>query len=243
VKQAGAFDSTVNANGDSPEDRNSRGEGEVTPAWKNLPVIAEERAEVSKAQDNIDSILKKRPQIQMLDHWADQPRPQRKTIPSPENTFSSDMDGYSDLDENGTGRQNPGNRPRVLFPTIWNRTGLLTARVIGTTSAPGAGLGFGYRAGGDFDSLTLTSTTRNYFLAAGGAVPRCLLVPRFTGPHLWASLGFVSASRGSRWAAANSFPLVPCRGGIIATSTSTTLTFETLNVFNSRVTTSILNAQ
>lgn len=105
VKQAGAFRIDVNENGDSARVTVIRGEGEVTAGGKTYPVHAEERAEFT-GTDNIDSHFERAPAPDGLDTWADQ-RDRREDNSVSGKYVSRDMDGYSDLDENGTWQDEP----------------------------------------------------------------------------------------------------------------------------------------
>src|SRR6266481_9253623 len=105
VKQAGAFRIDVNDNGDSARVTVIRGEGEVTAAGKTYPVHAEERAEFT-GTDNIDSHFERAPAPDGLDTWADQ-RDRREDNSVSGKYVSRDMDGYSDLDENGSWQDEP----------------------------------------------------------------------------------------------------------------------------------------
>jgi len=105
VKQAGAFRIDVNENGDSARVTVIRGEGEVTAAGKTYPVHAEERAEFT-GTDNIESHFERAPAPDGLDTWADQ-RDRREDNSVSGKYVSRDMDGYSDLDENGSWQDEP----------------------------------------------------------------------------------------------------------------------------------------
>jgi hypothetical protein len=105
VKQAGAFRIDVDESGDSARVTVIRGEGEVAAGGKTYPVHAEERAEFT-GTDNVESHFERAPGPDGLDAWADQRN--RKEDNSVSGKYvSRDMDGYSDLDENGTWQEEP----------------------------------------------------------------------------------------------------------------------------------------
>jgi hypothetical protein len=105
VKQAGAFRIDVNENGDSARVTVIRGEGEVTAGGKTYPVHTEERAEFT-GTDNIESHFERAPGPDGLDTWADQ-RDRKEDNSVSGKYVSPDVDGRSDLDENGTWQEEP----------------------------------------------------------------------------------------------------------------------------------------
>ena len=105
VKQAGAFRIDVNENGDSARVTVIRGEGEVAAGGKTYPVHAEERAEFT-GTDNIESHFERAPGPDGLDTWADQ-RDRKEDNSVSSKYVSPDVDGRSDLDENGTWSEEP----------------------------------------------------------------------------------------------------------------------------------------
>ncbi|HUC54532.1 MAG TPA: DUF6600 domain-containing protein [Candidatus Cybelea sp.] len=106
VKQAGAFRIDVDESGDSARVTAIRGEGEVTAGGKTFPVHAEERGEFTGTENNIQSHFERAPGPDGLDHWADE-RDRKEDNSVSGKYVSKDMDGYSDLDENGTWQNEP----------------------------------------------------------------------------------------------------------------------------------------
>ena len=100
VKEAGAFRIDVNENGDSARVTVLRGEGEVTAGGKTYEVHPGERAEFTGA-DNIESNINRAPGPDGLDRWAAE-RDLKEDNSVSGKYVSRDMDGYSDLDDNGT---------------------------------------------------------------------------------------------------------------------------------------------
>jgi len=105
VKQAGAFRIDVNEDGNSARVTVIRGEGEVTAGGKTYPVHAEERAEFT-GTDNIESHFERAPAPDGLDTWADQ-RDRKEDNSVSGKYVSPDIEGHSDLDENGTWQEEP----------------------------------------------------------------------------------------------------------------------------------------
>jgi hypothetical protein len=105
VKQAGAFRIDVDENGDSSRVTVIRGEGEVTAGGKTYPIHAGERAEF-KGTDNVESNIDKAPGPDGLDRWSSE-RDLREENSVSSKYVSRDMDGYSDLDDNGTWNEVP----------------------------------------------------------------------------------------------------------------------------------------
>src|SRR6266700_3271457 len=100
VKEAGAFRIDVNENGDSARVTVIRGEGEVTAGGKTYEVHSGERAEFT-GTDNIESNINRAPGPDGLDRWAAE-RDLKEDNSVSGKYVSRDMDGYSDLDDNGT---------------------------------------------------------------------------------------------------------------------------------------------
>jgi uncharacterized membrane protein YgcG len=105
VKQAGAFRIDVDENGDSARVTVIRGEGEVTAGGKTYEVHAGERAEFN-GTDNIEYNINKAPGPDGLDRWAEE-RDRKEDNSVSGNYVSRDMNGYSDLDDNGSWRDEP----------------------------------------------------------------------------------------------------------------------------------------
>ena len=105
VKEAGAFRIDVNENGDSARVTVIRGEGEVTAGGKTYEVHPGERAEFT-GTDNIQYNIEKAPGPDGLDQWAaERDLKEDKSVSG--KYVSRDMDGYSDLDDYGTWRDEP----------------------------------------------------------------------------------------------------------------------------------------
>ena len=105
VKQAGAFRIDVSENGDSTRVTVIRGEGEVTAGGKTYDVHPGERAEFT-GTDNMQSNINKAPGPDGLDRWAAE-RDLKEDNSVSGKYVSREMDGYSDLDDNGTWRDEP----------------------------------------------------------------------------------------------------------------------------------------
>jgi hypothetical protein len=105
VKQAGAFRIDVNEEGNSARVTVIRGEGEVAAGGKTYPVHAEERGEFT-GTDNVESHFERAPAPDGLDTWADQ-RDRKEDNSVSGKYVSRDMDGYSDLDDNGSWQEEP----------------------------------------------------------------------------------------------------------------------------------------
>ena len=103
VKQAGAFRIDVSEDGSSSRIKVIRGEGEILADGKSYPVHAGEQAEFSGAENPTYSIVQA-PAPDGLDRWA-QERDEREDRSVSGNYVSRDMPGYSDLDDNGTWRE------------------------------------------------------------------------------------------------------------------------------------------
>jgi hypothetical protein len=105
VKEAGAFRIDVSENGDSSRVTVIRGEGEVTADGKTYPVHTEERAEFT-GTENIQSHFDRAPAPDGLDRWAaDRDLKEDNSVSG--KYVSKDMNGYGDLDDNGTWSEEP----------------------------------------------------------------------------------------------------------------------------------------
>jgi len=105
VKEAGAFRIDVNETGDSARVTVIRGEGEVTADGKTYEVHLGERAEFT-GTDNVQYNIDKAPGPDGLDRWAAE-RDLKEDNAVSGKYVSRDMDGYSDLDDYGTWRDEP----------------------------------------------------------------------------------------------------------------------------------------
>jgi hypothetical protein len=114
VKQAGAFRIDVNENGDASRVTVFRGEGEVTAGGKTYEVHAGERAEFN-GTDNIQYNVSQAPGPDGLDKWAEE-RDLREDNSVSAKYVSRDVPGYSDLDDNGSWREEPDYGP-VWYPS------------------------------------------------------------------------------------------------------------------------------
>jgi hypothetical protein len=105
VKQAGDFRIDVSENGDATRVTVVAGEGEVTAGTKTYPVHAGEQAEFT-GTDNVQSNIQPAPAPDGLDRWAAE-RDAKEDNSVSAKYVSRDMDGYSDLDQNGSWNQEP----------------------------------------------------------------------------------------------------------------------------------------
>ena len=105
VKQAGAFRVDVSEDGSSSRITAIRGEGEIIADGKSYTVHAGEQAEFNGLENPTYSIVRA-PGPDGLDRWA-QERDEREDKSVSGNYVSRDMPGYSDLDENGSWRDEP----------------------------------------------------------------------------------------------------------------------------------------
>jgi uncharacterized membrane protein YgcG len=105
VKQAGAFRVEVSENGDATSVTAIRGEGEVTAGGKTYAVNAGEHAEWS-GTDNPEYRVSEAPAPDGLDRWAGE-RDLREDNSTSARYVSRDVPGYSDLDDNGSWREEP----------------------------------------------------------------------------------------------------------------------------------------
>lgn len=105
VKEAGAFRLDVSESGDSTRVTVIRGEGEVAADGKTYPIHVEERAEFT-GTENIQSHFDRAPGPDGLDRWAaDRDLKEDNSVSG--KYVSKDMNGYSDLDDNGTWSEEP----------------------------------------------------------------------------------------------------------------------------------------
>ena len=114
VKEAGAFRIDVNENGDGTRVTAIRGEGEITAGGKTYEVHAGEQAELNGVDDpqyNVGSA----PAPDDLDHWAAD-RDLKEENSDSAKYVSRDVPGYSDLDDNGSWREEPDYGP-VWYPS------------------------------------------------------------------------------------------------------------------------------
>jgi hypothetical protein len=114
VKEAGAFRIDVNENGDSSRVTAIRGEGEVTAGGKTYPVHAGESAEFNGVE-NPEYSVSQAPGTDDLDRWAME-RDRREDDSVSARYVSRDVPGYSDLDDNGSWREEPDYGP-VWYPS------------------------------------------------------------------------------------------------------------------------------
>jgi hypothetical protein len=105
VKEAGVFRIDVNENGDGTRITVIRGEGEVTAGDKTYDVHAGEQAEFNGV-DNPEYHTAQAPAPDDLDHWASD-RDLKEEHSASAQYVSRDVPGYSDLDDNGTWREEP----------------------------------------------------------------------------------------------------------------------------------------
>ena len=105
VKEAGAFRVDVNENGDGTRVTVIRGEGEITAGGKTYQVHAGEEAELNGV-DEPEYNVGQAPAPDDLDRWASD-RDLREEHSESAKYVSRDVPGYSDLDDNGTWREEP----------------------------------------------------------------------------------------------------------------------------------------
>jgi hypothetical protein len=105
VKEAGAFRVDVNENGDGTRVTVIRGEGEITAGGKTYQVHAGEQAELNGVDDP-EYNVGQAPAPDDLDRWASD-RDLREEHSESSKYVSPDVPGASDLDDNGTWRQEP----------------------------------------------------------------------------------------------------------------------------------------
>ena len=114
VKEAGAFRIDVDENGDSTRVTVIRGEGEVTAGGKTYEIHAGERAEFNGAE-NPEYKISQASGSDGLDRWAME-RDTREDDSVSARYVSRDVPGYSDLDDNGSWREEPDYGP-VWYPS------------------------------------------------------------------------------------------------------------------------------
>ena len=105
VKQAGAFRIDVNENGDGTRVTVIRGEGQVTAGGKTYDIHGGERGEFN-GTDNVQYTISQAPGPDGLDRWASE-RDLREDNSTSAEYVSRDTVGYSDLDDNGSWRDEP----------------------------------------------------------------------------------------------------------------------------------------
>jgi Family of unknown function (DUF6600) len=114
VTQAGAFRIDVNENGDSSRVTAIRGEGEVTAGGKAYPIHGGESAEFNGVENPAYSVSQA-PGPDDLDRWAME-RDRRDDDSVSARYVSREVPGYSDLDDNGSWREEPDYGP-VWYPS------------------------------------------------------------------------------------------------------------------------------
>jgi len=113
VKEAGAFRVDVNENGDGTRVTVVRGEGEITAGGQTYTVHAGEQAELN-GTDNPEYNVGQAPAPDDLDRWATD-RDLKEEHSESAKYVSRDVPGYSDLDDNGSWREEPDYGP-VWYP-------------------------------------------------------------------------------------------------------------------------------
>ena len=221
VKQAGAFRVDVNENGDATRVTALRGEGEVTAGGKTYPVRAGEQAEFT-GTDNPEYKVSSAPGSDDLDRWASE-RDLREDNSTSARYVSRDVPGYSDLDDNGSWREDSDNGA-VWYPNsvpvgwapysygAWNWVGPWGWSWVGYEPMAGGALSVVRGAGAQDRSTRAPSSARHSsdFSADRDSVSG-------------SALAEVSASAGSRWVSASRFS----RASAAAGDSSTTSTFAT----------------
>jgi hypothetical protein len=114
VKEAGAFRVDVNENGDGTRVTVIRGEGEITAGGKTYEVHAGEQAELNGVDDPQYNVGPA-PAPDDLDRWASD-RDLKEEHSESAKYVSRDVPGYSDLDDNGSWREEPDYGP-VWYPS------------------------------------------------------------------------------------------------------------------------------
>ena len=231
VKQAGAFRIDVNENGDSARVTVIRGEGEVTAGGKTYPVHAEERAEFT-GTDNIESHFERAPAPDGLDTWADQ-RDHREDNSVSGKYVSRDMDGYSDLDENGSWQDEP-EYGHVWYPNNVGPDWAPYSNGYWNYVSPWGWTWVGYEPWG---FAPYHYGRWNYFGGRWGWCPGAYYGPAIYGPAFvgffgggfgfgvgWFPLGFGEPF----------YPWYHCRGGYIRNINIHNTYIRNVNVFNSR---------
>jgi hypothetical protein len=106
VKQAGAFRVDVSEDGEATRVTVIRGDGEVTAGGKTYAVHLGQSAEFDGADNNVQYSLKEAPGPDDLDRWsAERDLKEENSVSA--KYISRDTVGYSDLDDNGTWRDEP----------------------------------------------------------------------------------------------------------------------------------------
>jgi hypothetical protein len=106
VRQAGAFRIDVNEQGDGSIITVIRGEGDVTAGGKSYELHAGELAEFNGTDADVEYRSDRAPEPDDFDRWsADRDRQEEDSVSA--RYVSRDMVGYSDLDDNGTWRDEP----------------------------------------------------------------------------------------------------------------------------------------
>lgn len=105
VKEAGAFRIDVNENGDATKVTVIRGEGQVTAGGETYDVHSGEQGEF-RGTEKIDYTILQAPGQDGLDRWASE-RDLKEDNSESSKYVSRDMPGYSDLDDNGSWRDEP----------------------------------------------------------------------------------------------------------------------------------------
>jgi hypothetical protein len=106
VKQAGAFRVDVSETGDATQVTVIRGDGEATAGGKTYEVHNGERAEFTGTDNNVQYSAHGASPPDALDEWAEE-RDRKDENSISGKYVSRDMPGYSDLDDNGTWRDEP----------------------------------------------------------------------------------------------------------------------------------------
>jgi hypothetical protein len=106
VRQAGAFRIDVNEQGDGTIVTTIRGDGEVTAGGKSYDVHAGELVEFNGTDADVEYHSDRAPEPDEFDRWAAD-RDKREENSQSARYVSRDMVGYSDLDDNGTWRDEP----------------------------------------------------------------------------------------------------------------------------------------
>jgi len=106
VKQAGAFRVDVSEDGTATRVTVIRGDGEVTAGGKTYAVHIGQSAEFDGADNDLQYSLKQAPDADDLDRWAAE-RDLKEENSVSAKYISRDTVGYSDLDDNGTWRDEP----------------------------------------------------------------------------------------------------------------------------------------
>ena len=106
VREAGAFRVDVSENGDFTAVTAIRGEGEIAASGQVYPVKAGERVEVTGNEGNVKVSTVAAHEPDDLDRWA-QDRNLKEDNSNSAKYVNRDTVGYSDLDDNGTWKEEP----------------------------------------------------------------------------------------------------------------------------------------